>query len=333
MLVASENHPVCALGLLIYEVTRLLWGSTSKEGPVHSKSRAGVCRPHTQSLFQAVGSLLECSLNTWLSSHRNRTRSIPHRNRKSSETVESPHLLEIEQHFHLNDVKTIFLRLQDDICHTWSFSSQSPVQSIHYVTDPTFSSKRKPHHSRLQGLPLACGSLICLTAVEAPTAGRGSRQRMCEERKGTCKGGVNSPAIFSFLIVSLSARKICLNWGESIVHPADALLGEKRLSVGRRSAVIFGKSSNFARSPPYSLQGLEVSSVRTKVYFHVSTRQCRKVRRSAPEHDIGFGFALNVSDCCRFASTVVVGHLLTHSISSKLNVDKEGARANLPRPC
>lgn len=141
MLVASENHPVCALGLLIYEVTRLLWGSTSKEGPVHNKSRAGVCRPHTQSLFQAVGSLLECSLNTWLSSHRNRTRSIPHRNRKSSETVESPHLLEIEQHFHLNDVKTIFLRLQDDICHTWSFSSQSPVQSIHYVRDPTFLSK------------------------------------------------------------------------------------------------------------------------------------------------------------------------------------------------
>lgn len=84
-------------------------------------------------------------------------------------------------------------------------------------------SMRKPHHSRLQGLPLACGSLICLTAVEAPTAGRGSRQRTCEERKGTCKGGVNSPAIFSFLTVSLSARKICLNWGESIVHPADAL--------------------------------------------------------------------------------------------------------------
>lgn len=36
VLIALENHPVRALGLLIYKVTQLLCGSTSNMGPVHN---------------------------------------------------------------------------------------------------------------------------------------------------------------------------------------------------------------------------------------------------------------------------------------------------------
>lgn len=67
--------------------------------------------------------------------------------------------------------------------------------------------------------------------MDEPRARQNSGEPACVGSKGASKsgGGISLNAIFLFLLIcSVSAGKIYLNWGGSMVHLADALPGKKR---------------------------------------------------------------------------------------------------------